>query len=335
MRALLRVSALIVAMASSLPATAQVAPSAEPKQKLAERYFTLTHHGDVVRRTYEKQLRLAWSFCKDAKCQSDLERAIGEILPEMIGKYEEQLSKLYAERMSEDDLQAAIAFADSRQGQALIRTQESITDEMGALGHNLMMASYLGISAKFCPEHPDICRQPSTSANIGGDAQSPGTSPSPAAISVDGRTIVYDGETVRLTRAYATFEDYKDDPNNIDPSENAHVERLMTRSKLPVTFASREAAFRAVSDLVFPGYGWWGLETPPSEAGSEFSVLACEIPRAGKSRYVTLAQVGNSYRVVDDFVAPDAARLRYARREGGKLVYTDVNGRTVATHDLR
>ncbi|MBA4010710.1 MAG: hypothetical protein C0481_02480 [Phenylobacterium sp.] len=55
-----------------------------------------------------------------------------------------------------------------------------------------------------------------------GFAQTARAEPSPRAeISDDGRSVIYDGEVVRLSRDY---EDYQQDPSNIDPTEIAHVD---------------------------------------------------------------------------------------------------------------
>jgi hypothetical protein len=150
-------------------------------------------------------------------------------------------------------------------------------------------------------------------------------------MSVDGRTIVYDGELVRLSRRYANYGDYEADPNNIDPAELTHVERLMTHAALGRTFATRVAASDEVFALRFPGYGMWGLQAPTSAADS-LSVLACEIPHTGKNRYVAILKDGEVYRIADDFVAPDSLHLYSVERRQNALVYSDLQGKTVLTH---
>src|SRR5437879_3064309 len=65
----------------------------------------------------------------------------------------------------------------------------------------------------------------------------------------------YQGEKIKLTKYYLSFEDYKDDPDNIDPSENARVERLVARAPIGHHFADRKEMVKALFELKFPGYG--------------------------------------------------------------------------------
>lgn len=152
-----------------------------------------------------------------------------------------------------------------------------------------------------------------------------------ANMSVDGRTIVYDGEAVRLARQYANYGDYESDPNNIAPSELKHVERLMTNAALGRTFPTRAAASSEFFAIHFPGYSLWGLQTPSADV---LSVLACEIPHTGKNRYVAIVKDGDVYRIADDFVAPDDLHLHSVERRDNALVYSDLQGRSVLTHPI-
>ena len=49
--------------------------------------------------------------------------------------------------------------------------------------------------------------------------------------SVPPDVIEYRGERFKLTKAYYDYDDYKEDPNNIDPSENARVERAVIQGR--------------------------------------------------------------------------------------------------------
>src|SRR5258708_38657719 len=67
--------------------------------------------------------------------------------------------------------------------------------------------------------------------------------------------IEYQGEKIKLTKYYLSFEDYKDDPDNIDPSENKHVERLVTEAPLGHHFACRKEFAGALVGVKFPCHG--------------------------------------------------------------------------------
>ena len=148
----------------------------------------------------------------------------------------------------------------------------------------------------------------------------------------DGRSVLYDGQVVRLLRPYQSYEDYKADPNNIDPTENAHVERLMIGAAIPRRFSSRADAFAAVVGLQFPGYGWWSLQAELLPGRYEWAVLAFEIPRSGKDRYVAIAADAQGWAVIDDFVADDGLGLRFAARRAGSITYSDRQHRRALIH---
>ena len=167
------------------------------------------------------------------------------------------------------------------------------------------------------------------------EAASPERSPR-VEISDDGRSVIYDGEVVRLSRDYSSsYEDYQQDPNNIDPTENAHVERLMTQARLPKRFADREEAFSTVLELKFPGYGSRSLQARASTGQREWRVLVFEIPRAGKSRYVAIAEGAAGWSVIDDFVADDRLGLSFAERGDGAITYSDGMNRKLLVHQDR
>jgi hypothetical protein len=51
--------------------------------------------------------------------------------------------------------------------------------------------------------------------------------------------IDYRGERIKLTKSYADFDDYKNDPENIDPSATERVQRLVLGAPIAKTFGSR------------------------------------------------------------------------------------------------
>jgi hypothetical protein len=74
-------------------------------------------------------------------------------------------------------------------------------------------------------------------------------------------TIDYHGQSFKTARKYWSYEDYKDDPNNLDTNELGRIEKAMAEASLPSTFPSRKEFIHALFELQFPGYGLGGLES--------------------------------------------------------------------------
>lgn len=133
-------------------------------------------------------------------------------------------------------------------------------------------------------------------------------------------TIEYRGERIRLTRVYRDFDEYKNDPGNIDPSETARVQRLLISAPIEHTFASRLELFRAVGQIAFPGYGL-GSGSGRLSDGSEWLAIAIEIPRADKDRYLVFRNSNGRYELIDDFVDVEASYPFEIRERDGAYVY--------------
>ena len=67
--------------------------------------------------------------------------------------------------------------------------------------------------------------------------------------------IEYRGEKFKITKSYPDFDDYKNDPDNIDPSETDRIIKLVSEAPIASSYASSELAVRAIQGVVFPGYG--------------------------------------------------------------------------------
>jgi hypothetical protein len=145
--------------------------------------------------------------------------------------------------------------------------------------------------------------------------------------------IKYQGSTFRLTKSYASFEDYKDDPNNIDPREVPRIERLMTEVKIGPEFASWQDFAQQAFALTFPGYGY-GPGPSVKSASRQFVVSMIEIPKVSKDRWLVLEQTdAGRMRVVDDFVRPTPARedsaIMAIQFVDDELHYTNADGRVL------
>jgi hypothetical protein len=140
--------------------------------------------------------------------------------------------------------------------------------------------------------------------------------------------IDYRGEKIKLTKAYADHDDYKNDPENIHPSETERVQRLVLGAPIARTFASRLEASKAVGQIAFPRYGSGGFVEQSQADGSVLMGFSVEVPRADKERYFVFQGKDGVYTLVDDFVHPDTGGLLHrVIRKGNDLVFTSIDGK--------
>jgi len=133
-------------------------------------------------------------------------------------------------------------------------------------------------------------------------------------------SIDYRGEKIKLTRLYLSYEDYKDDPDNIDPSETARVQRLVSEAPIAPIFKNRAEAVRAVFDIKFPGYGAGGFGDDFRH--SAITGLSVEIPRSGANRYFTFRVNGEAYELIDDFTDSTMPGITHVEERDGNLFYS-------------
>jgi hypothetical protein len=122
---------------------------------------------------------------------------------------------------------------------------------------------------------------------------------------------------------YRDFDEYKNDPDNIAPSETERVQRLLIGAPVAHTFASRLDLFRGVGQIAFPGYGTGSGASRLSD-GSELLAVTIEIPRAEKDRYLVFRGRDGRYELIDDFVEAEAS-FPFEIREGDST-YIYVHG---------
>lgn len=143
----------------------------------------------------------------------------------------------------------------------------------------------------------------------------------------------YRGEKIKLTKFYLDYDDYKNDPDNIDPSETARVQRMVSEAPIAHSFASRKAAVDAVFEVHFPGYAVGGFGDSIQQGEGALNGFSIEIPRAG-SRYFIFRNVHGGYVLVDDFIDPGPAAIQSVREEHGTLVYRTPTGATAFVHPV-
>ena len=137
--------------------------------------------------------------------------------------------------------------------------------------------------------------------------------------------VEYRGQQIKLSRYYLDYDGYKNDPDNIDPSETSRVQRLVSEAPIDRSFHTEKEMISAVFDIKFPGYG---LASFGDGNGGEqsFRGFGVEIPRADRFRYFTFQPIDGRYVLVDQFIAPDIPLLSQVRQDGVNLVYSSDTG---------
>jgi len=144
-------------------------------------------------------------------------------------------------------------------------------------------------------------------------------------------TIDYRGQQFKLRKAYASYEDYKDDPDNLNTNELPRIEEVMANAPIPSSFKDNREFVHSMFDLGFPGYGIGGIPNvlPPLYAES------VEIPGHGKERYVIARDFGGRLQVVDDFIAgSETNTIRRVELKEQTLRYYDAHDVLVREKEL-
>jgi hypothetical protein len=146
-------------------------------------------------------------------------------------------------------------------------------------------------------------------------------------------TIDYQGQQFKMSRAYLSYEDYKDDPNNLDTNELDRIEQAMEGAEVPASFHSRKEFIDAIFDVKFPGYGLGGIgEAAKTDDGSTLEVASVEIPQRDKDRFFVVREAGGQLNLVDDFVYGTATNtIQHVKLEKGRLYY--LNGQGVVVRE--
>jgi len=147
-------------------------------------------------------------------------------------------------------------------------------------------------------------------------------------------SIEYRGQKIKLTKFYLDYDEYKNDPDNIDPSESERVQRPVSEAPIAHSFASRKDAAYAVFDIKFPGYASGGFGGPIQEGDGALNGFLVEIPRTNKCRYFVFRNDHGTYTLVDDFVMTDTWGIQTVREQNGQLVYSTVAGEPKFVHPI-
>jgi len=148
-------------------------------------------------------------------------------------------------------------------------------------------------------------------------------------------TIEYRGEHFKMSKRYSSYEDYKDDPNNLDTNEIPRIEKAMLEASIGKDFANREQFSRAIFRVKFPGYGLSSLGEKSQPDGSVLTVMSVEIPQRDKDRYFVARKVGGHVNLVDDFVANSGSNtVSRVSLDGTKLLYYNRKDVLVREHQI-
>jgi len=145
-------------------------------------------------------------------------------------------------------------------------------------------------------------------------------------------SIEYRGENIKLTKYYLDYDDYKNDPDNIDPSETERVQRLVSQAPVVHSFPSRKDAAHATFQVKFPGYGAGGFGGAIKEGDGSLNGFSVEIPRSDKTRYFIFRNTHGSYLLVDDFITSE--EIQTVREDQGSLVYCTNSGQPTLVHPI-
>ena len=137
----------------------------------------------------------------------------------------------------------------------------------------------------------------------------------------------YRGQSIKLSKPYADFDEYKNDPNNIHPSETARVQKLVIEAPIAHSFTSLLDAVRATQEIVFPGYGSGSFGGPLQPDGTGLFVILVEVPRAGKDRFFLFRGHNQRYVLIDDFLHDELPFPYGIREENGFYIFYDQNGK--------
>ncbi|HEV8607334.1 MAG TPA: hypothetical protein VGQ99_18500 [Tepidisphaeraceae bacterium] len=155
---------------------------------------------------------------------------------------------------------------------------------------------------------------------------------SAASAAASDRTIQYRGQTIQLSKAYTDFDDYKNDPNNIAPTETSRVQQLVSSAPISPTYPTRESLFAAISQIEFPGYGVTCFAEKPQPDGAILTGFSIEIPRADRERIIVYQLKSGTFTLLDDFTGPPD--ISEARLQNRQLSYYDMQGKLILSRPL-
>ncbi len=146
-------------------------------------------------------------------------------------------------------------------------------------------------------------------------------------------TVDYQGETIHLRKAYPSMDAYQNDPDNLNPGEVPHIEKLLEAAKMPDQVNSLGEAVDAARAIQFPGYEMTVHDSVKEADDAVLNMISIEIPQREKVRVLVYRNRTGKLNLVDDFVL-DTTRsiLRSIKSDGRSLLYLDPHGHELLRH---
>jgi hypothetical protein len=150
---------VFVSAFAAASANGQDTPNAGMQRRivLAERYLSVTHKDERLRNLLSRGARLSWDTCADDACRSALDKAIESAVNETTPEFERAYTNLMATRLTEDDLNDVIAFAQSPHGQAVRAAEEAMDDDLIKMLQPYAMQTSESIRRSFCATQTEAC----------------------------------------------------------------------------------------------------------------------------------------------------------------------------------
>jgi hypothetical protein len=152
---------LVLALTMIAPAHGQDAANNGMERKLApaQQYVALTGREKRVERGFAGNLKLSFDGCTDDACRVALNQAVEAAVNESAPDHEKATVKLFATRLTEDELHAAISFAQSPQGKAILAAQDEMSGDLAKIARTLATRGFDSVRRSFCAAQPDACRR--------------------------------------------------------------------------------------------------------------------------------------------------------------------------------
>jgi hypothetical protein len=139
-----------------------------------------------------------------------------------------------------------------------------------------------------------------------------------------GGTVEYRGQQIRLRRVYLSYDDYKNDPENIHPEDVKRVQDLVRSAPPGPEVGSWEEVSRGAHEITFPGYGSGSL----SGDWEKLRAYSFEVPQANEERVLIFRAEGGAWRRVADLRV--SGNPMYVKEPTpGTFALTDYSGRPV------
>jgi hypothetical protein len=127
---------------------------------LSKQYADLTHRQALTEDVVIRQLKMTWesaNLCNDEKCKTLLDEDIRTSVRDAMPAYNSAAVHLIADRLTEGQLKAAVAFVQSPDGQAIMATENAMAEELARIGHDFSKSANDGVYRSFCSQEAAAC----------------------------------------------------------------------------------------------------------------------------------------------------------------------------------